>query len=55
MVRLKMRIRPERKLLMMVCMPKPIPTDRPPATMARLLSSMPSERRVNRPKNAHRA
>ncbi len=37
------RMTPEITLLAMFCRPRPMPTDRAPSTMARLVKSMPSE------------
>jgi len=36
------RIRPDTKLLTMFCNPRPMPTDRPPATTARLVREIPA-------------
>ena len=52
-VRLKIRMRPDRKLLTMVCIPKPIPTERPPAMTARFSSPNPRAFRVKRAKSVH--
>src|SRR5262247_276058 len=49
------KIRPDTKLLTIDCRPKPMPTDRAPATMARLVMSNPAYDRASRAAKAMQA